>query len=111
VYDTHDREQKTYIYSQLNCLSSQRQTKVAGICWEILLSTQRTYCAQPSGITLILYTQIEGPRDDQAGRLVLIIGGKSLKTSSRDFQAQVHSDQMVLVIARREASLCEQSPK
>ncbi len=40
-------------------------------------------------------------------RLVLVNGGQESQTSSRDHQAQVHSDQMVLVVARREASLCE----
>jgi hypothetical protein len=44
-------------------------------------------------------------------RLVLVIRFKSLKTSSRDYQARVHSDQLVLMIARWEASPCEQSPK
>jgi hypothetical protein len=40
----------------------------------------------------------------------LLLEAKSLKTSSRDYQARVHSDQMVLEIARREAGLCEQRP-
>ncbi len=33
---------------------------------------------------------------------------RSFKTRSRDYEARVHSDQMVLVIARREADPCEQ---
>jgi hypothetical protein len=33
----------------------------------------------------------------------LLSDGKILKTSSRDHQARAHSDQMVLVMARREA--------
>jgi hypothetical protein len=45
------------------------------------------------------------------GRLVLVTGGQSFKTSSRDYQAQVHSDQMVLVIARLEVGPCEQKSK
>jgi hypothetical protein len=34
------------------------------------------------------------------GRLVLLIGGKSLTAKSRDYQARVHSDQMVFRIGR-----------
>jgi hypothetical protein len=33
---------------------------------------------------------------------------KSLKTNSKDYQARFHSDQMVLMISRREAGQCEQ---
>jgi hypothetical protein len=44
------------------------------------------------------------------GRLVLVIGGQESQTSSSDNQAQVPSDQMVLVIARREAGPCERRP-
>ncbi len=43
----------------------------------------------------------------KGGRLVLVIGGQESQTSSRDQQAQVHSDQMVLVMARRKAIPCE----
>ncbi len=45
------------------------------------------------------------------GRLVLVIGGQESQTSSRDHQAQVHSDQMVLMMATWEAGPCEQRPK
>jgi hypothetical protein len=37
------------------------------------------------------------------GRLVLVIRGQESRTSSRDQQARVHSEQMVLVTARWEA--------
>jgi hypothetical protein len=37
----------------------------------------------------------------------LLSEAKSLKTNSRDYQAQVHSDQMVLEIARQEGGPCE----
>ncbi len=40
-------------------------------------------------------------------RLVLVIEGQESQTSSRDHQALVHSDQMVLMMARWEAGLCE----
>jgi hypothetical protein len=37
----------------------------------------------------------------------LLSEAKGLKTSSRDHQTRVHSDQMVLAMARLEAGLCE----
>ncbi len=37
------------------------------------------------------------------GRLVLVIGGQKSQTSSWNHQAQVHTDQMVLVMARQES--------
>jgi hypothetical protein len=40
------------------------------------------------------------------GRLVLVLGGQESQTSLRDNQAKVHSDQMVLIIARWEACPC-----
>jgi hypothetical protein len=40
------------------------------------------------------------------GRLVLLSEAKSLKKLKEDYQARVHSYQMVLVIARQEASAC-----
>jgi hypothetical protein len=42
------------------------------------------------------------------GRLVLVIGGQESQTSSRDHQTPVHLDQMVLVMAWREAGPCDQ---
>jgi hypothetical protein len=42
------------------------------------------------------------------GRLVLVIRGQESKNKIKeDYQAQVHSDQMVLVIARWEAGSCK----
>ncbi len=38
----------------------------------------------------------------------MLLEAKGLKTKSRGYQAQVHSDQMVLVIAGWEAGPCEQ---
>ncbi len=35
---------------------------------------------------------------------------RSFKTRSRDYEVRVHPDQMVLVIARREAGPCEWRP-
>jgi hypothetical protein len=37
----------------------------------------------------------------------LLSGAKSLKTYSKDFQARVHSNQMVLMIAWQEADPCQ----
>ncbi len=37
----------------------------------------------------------------------MLLGTKSLKTSSGDYQARVHSDQIFLMIARRKAGPCE----
>ncbi len=46
----------------------------------------------------------EGSWDDQVGGgWSLLPEAKGLKTSSRDHQALVHSDQMFLVMARQEA--------
>jgi hypothetical protein len=44
------------------------------------------------------------------GKLALVIRGQKSQTSSRNHQAQVHSDQMVLVMARQEAGLCKRRP-
>ncbi len=41
------------------------------------------------------------------GRLVFVIGSQESQTSLRDHEAQVNSDQMVLVMARGEVGLCE----
>jgi hypothetical protein len=42
------------------------------------------------------------------GRLVLVNGGQEFQNIIKeDYQAQVHSDQMVLMIARQEAGPCE----
>jgi hypothetical protein len=44
------------------------------------------------------------------GRLILVIGDQDSQASSWDHQARVHSDQMALVMARREAGLGERRP-
>jgi hypothetical protein len=44
------------------------------------------------------------------GRLVLVIGGQESQNLLKDYQARVHSGQMVLVIARREAGPCQWRP-
>ncbi len=44
------------------------------------------------------------------GRLVFVVVAKILKVSSRDHKARVHSDQMVLLMARWEADLRERRP-
>jgi hypothetical protein len=45
------------------------------------------------------------------GRLVLVIGGQESQNSLKeDYQARVHLDQMVLVIARQEYGSCQQRP-
>jgi hypothetical protein len=44
------------------------------------------------------------------GKLVFVVEAKILKVSSRDHKACVHSDQMVLLMARWEADLHEQRP-
>jgi hypothetical protein len=41
------------------------------------------------------------------GRLVLVNGGQEPQTNLSDHQAQVHSDQIVLLMARQEAGPCE----
>jgi hypothetical protein len=44
------------------------------------------------------------------GRLVIVIRGQDAQTNSKDYWAQVHSDQMVLKIAWKEVCPCEQRP-
>jgi hypothetical protein len=44
------------------------------------------------------------------GRLFLLIGGQGSQTSLRDHQAQVHSDQMVCVMARQESGPHKRRP-
>ncbi len=44
------------------------------------------------------------------GRLVFVIGGQVSQTSLRDHQVRVHLDQMVFMIARREAGPHKRRP-
>jgi hypothetical protein len=64
------------------------------------LGAQGTYCTKPRG------GHLDPVHSDQKvlvvirqWRLILLSKAKSLKTSPRDHQAQVHLDQMILVIA------------
>jgi hypothetical protein len=41
------------------------------------------------------------------GSWSLFLEAKKLKTNSKDYQPRVHSDQMVLVIARQDTGPCE----
>ncbi len=63
------------------------------------------------GITLIESTQIRWfSRWSGEGGWSLVLEAKSLKTNSKAYQTWVHSDQMVLVIARWKAGPCERRP-
>ncbi len=97
-------DSKMYTYNQWNCHFSQRESKtVARISWGYLLVAQGTYCAKLRGVTLIESTQIWWfSRWSGEGGWSLLLEAKSLKTGARDHQAQVHSEQMVHVMARQE---------
>jgi len=77
--------------------------RVAGINWGILLGIQGLYGTKPRGITLIESTQIR--RWSGGGGCSLLSEAKSLKTSSQDRQARIHSHQMVRMMARQEAGM------
>ncbi len=72
--------------------------RVARISWEPTESSRDTL-GKAKGVTLIPLRS-EGSQGDQVGGWSLWSEVKSLKTISRDNQARVHSDQMVLVMVR-----------
>jgi hypothetical protein len=103
VYDTQYKEQM-YIYNKLNCLSGIFTKRVAGInkgsCYAL-----KWHIAQSQGGSTPLRT--EGSRDYQEREAGLVIRGQKSKNKLKeDYQARAHSYQMVLVIARQEASAC-----
>ncbi len=93
VYNTQYNQQMYIIYNQLNHhFSLGKILRVAEITGGILLSIQGAYCTKPKGITLIESTQIRMFSKWSGGRgWSLLSEAKSLKTSSRDHQAQVDS--------------------
>ncbi len=108
----HQNRQQKYIYNQLNCpVNLEKITRIARIDWGILQGAQGAYCTKLRKIFLIKSLQIRRfSRWSVGGGWSLLLEAKSLKTSSRDHQAQVHSDHMVLVIAKQVAGPCEQRP-
>jgi hypothetical protein len=94
VYDTHYREQMVHITSWTVFLANDKG-RMAGISWEVLINIQGTYCAKTREIriTLIKSTRIRRfSRWSGGGGYFLLSDARSLKTSSRDYQAQVYSD-------------------
>jgi hypothetical protein len=99
---------KIYTYNLLNGhFNCRRNNEVAWIGREPI-GCSRDICSKPTA---------DRVHSDQMvlemirqGRLVLVMWSeaKSLKTSSRDYQAWVHLDQLVLVMAMREAGPREQ---
>jgi hypothetical protein len=95
-----------YLHNQLNhCFNWREITRVAGIEWggptghsRDILHLDRDHSDQ---------NVLKGIRQ---GRLVLVIEGQDSQTNSRDHQPPVHSDQMVLVMARQETDLHKQRP-
>ncbi len=98
----------THIISWTVTLIREKIVKVVVLSWGTIGCSRDILC-KAKGITLIESTQIRRfSRWSGWGGWSLWSDTKSLKTSSRDHQAWVNSDQIVLLMARHEADPCEQ---
>jgi hypothetical protein len=100
-------------YSQLNCLSSKYKDRIARINWGIQLCTHGTYCTKPKRdhTGQAHSDQMVLGMINQAGEAGPCYQGPRVsKLTKEEYEARVHSDQMVPMKARQEAGPREQRP-